>query len=205
MVDLPLRGINFDSTYPPQVKTALRSRTVFGGGWWIRTTEGIASRFTVCPLWPLGKSPKYTMFNWSWWTDSNPRPADYKSAALPTELHQHISRNWRVLPNSKGYYNRGFVPCQSFFEIFFPRQAARVPGGSLIPGQSKQEGEMTTYLPRPRLRPPLWDSQLEAPLWFCPLCGSEQYPMDPGRSWQGRRICARCHARLNHHEREGLS
>ena len=28
---------------------------------------------------------------WSWWTDSNPRPADYKSAALPTELHQHDS------------------------------------------------------------------------------------------------------------------
>ena len=29
----------------------------FGGRGWIRTTEGIASRFTVCPLWPLGKSP----------------------------------------------------------------------------------------------------------------------------------------------------
>ena len=29
---------------------------------------------------------------WSWWTDSNPRPADYKSAALPTELHQHFHR-----------------------------------------------------------------------------------------------------------------
>ena len=29
---------------------------------------------------------------WSWWTDSNPRPADYKSAALPTELHQHLLR-----------------------------------------------------------------------------------------------------------------
>ena len=27
---------------------------------------------------------------WSWWTDSNRRPADYKSAALPTELHQLI-------------------------------------------------------------------------------------------------------------------
>ena len=26
---------------------------------------------------------------WSWWTESNPRPADYKSAALPSELHQH--------------------------------------------------------------------------------------------------------------------
>ena len=27
-----------------------------GGGWWIRTTESDANRFTVCPLWPLGKS-----------------------------------------------------------------------------------------------------------------------------------------------------
>ena len=32
---------------------------------------------------------------WSWWTDSNPRPADYKSAALPTELHQQIYPNNR--------------------------------------------------------------------------------------------------------------
>ena len=90
MVDLPLRGINFDSTYPhkkisPPVK---RPSGIFGGGWWIRTTEGVASRFTVCPLWPLGKSPIYEV--WSWWTDSNPRPADYKSAALPAELHQHL-------------------------------------------------------------------------------------------------------------------
>ena len=29
-----------------------------GGRGWIRTTEGEASRFTVCPLWPLGNSPK---------------------------------------------------------------------------------------------------------------------------------------------------
>ena len=60
-----------------------------GGGRWIRTTEGIASRFTVCPLWPLGNSPIFNC-GWSWWTDSNPRPADYKSAALPTELHQRF-------------------------------------------------------------------------------------------------------------------
>ena len=25
---------------------------------WIRTTEAISSRFTVCPLWPLGNSPR---------------------------------------------------------------------------------------------------------------------------------------------------
>ncbi len=28
------------------------------GRGWIRTTEGIASRFTVCPIWPLWYSPK---------------------------------------------------------------------------------------------------------------------------------------------------
>ena len=30
---------------------------VFGGRLWIRTTEVSDNRFTVCPLWPLGKSP----------------------------------------------------------------------------------------------------------------------------------------------------
>ena len=25
--------------------------------WWIRTTEALSSRFTVCPHWPLGKAP----------------------------------------------------------------------------------------------------------------------------------------------------
>ena len=112
---------------------------VFGGGWWIRTTEGVASRFTVCPLWPLGKSPIFDLElvdgfaflreshggcnmppaccqvppfesgdsfykTWSWWTDSNPRPADYKSAALPAELHQHTT--------SRDYINRCFFVCQ---------------------------------------------------------------------------------------------
>ena len=33
---------------------------LFGGGRWIRTTEGIASRFTVCPIWPLWNSPILT-------------------------------------------------------------------------------------------------------------------------------------------------
>ena len=34
--------------------------SAYNGRWWIRTTEGVASRFTVCPLWPLGKSPILT-------------------------------------------------------------------------------------------------------------------------------------------------
>ncbi len=67
-------------------KKHLRLQVLFsGGGRWIRTIESIANRFTVCPLWPLGNPP------WSWWWDSNPQPADYKSAALPIELHQHIN------------------------------------------------------------------------------------------------------------------
>ena len=43
----------------PQYKKSNTKRcwTFCGGGRWIRTTEGIASRFTVCPLWPLGNSP----------------------------------------------------------------------------------------------------------------------------------------------------
>ena len=42
---------------PPQKRGQAFACPLFGGGRWIRTTEGIASRFTVCPLWPLGNSP----------------------------------------------------------------------------------------------------------------------------------------------------
>ena len=74
----------------------------------IRTCEGKTNRFTVCPRWPLEYLPKslnsepkiksitqFKIFSsiflknaikhsafLSRWRDSNPRPADYKSAAL---------------------------------------------------------------------------------------------------------------------------
>ena len=57
----------------------------YGGERWIRTIEVVDNRFTVCSLWPLGN---LSMKDWSWRWDSNPQPADYKSAALPIELHQ---------------------------------------------------------------------------------------------------------------------
>ena len=75
----------------------------YGGGSWIRTSEVSDNRFTVCPLWPLGNSPIYC---WSWWTESNHQPADYKSAALPLS---HTS----VL--NVIYYSRNFFKCQYFF------------------------------------------------------------------------------------------
>ena len=40
-----------------KIDKSLSKLVDFGGGRWIRTIEGIASRFTVCPLWPLGNSP----------------------------------------------------------------------------------------------------------------------------------------------------
>ena len=48
---------------PKQKALAVASAFCFGGGWWIRTTEVSDNRFTVCPLWPLGKSPKLTALN----------------------------------------------------------------------------------------------------------------------------------------------
>ena len=95
-----------DSSSAEKKKTGipLREHRFSGGGGWIRTTEAKRNRFTVCPLWPLGNS---SIFSWSWWTDSNPRPADYKSAALPAELHQHVR-----LSNSKRYYNKERLGCQ---------------------------------------------------------------------------------------------
>ena len=37
-------------------------RRFLSNGWrWIRTTESVANRFTVCPLWPLGNPSKKPM------------------------------------------------------------------------------------------------------------------------------------------------
>ena len=58
--DLRVMSPTSFQTAPPRVIIRLypfRWRTALpkGNGWrWIRTTEAICSRFTVCPLWPLG-------------------------------------------------------------------------------------------------------------------------------------------------------
>ena len=68
-MDFLLRRINFDSIFRAKKNTNHPKRVIgiFGGGRWIRTIEGIASRFTVCPLWPLGNSPICNFVRrWSW-------------------------------------------------------------------------------------------------------------------------------------------
>ena len=55
-------GSHLTSHISPKQKHTHSGAFLFGGRWWIRTTEGEASRFTVCPLWPLGKSPILSFF-----------------------------------------------------------------------------------------------------------------------------------------------
>ncbi len=63
------------------------------GRWWGKVDSNHRSRrqqiYSLSPL-ATREFPHIQM--WSWWTDLNPRPADYKSAALPTELHQRIQQ-----------------------------------------------------------------------------------------------------------------
>lgn len=63
--------------------------------------KAYASRFTVCPVWPLRylsrktchkpqKSKSGPARNWSWRQDSNLQPGAYKAPALPVELRQPL-------------------------------------------------------------------------------------------------------------------
>ena len=86
---------------------------LFGGSGWIRTTEVSDNRFTVCPLWPLGNAPI-----WSWWSESNQQPADYKSASLPLS-HNSILRCFRniyIIPQTKPFIKRFFEKNSIFTE-----------------------------------------------------------------------------------------
>jgi hypothetical protein len=68
-----------------------------------RLTASVPVQGYVSPAsqeWPPGSRSL-----WSWQRDSNPRPADYKSAALPAELCQQAPHAWP---------NRGFWPDLKF-------------------------------------------------------------------------------------------
>ena len=71
-----------DSSLFAIISTILTLNYLYPTGWrWIRTTEAICSRFTVCPLWPLGNPSKniaYSIVRYcidfsiqSRWSDSN--------------------------------------------------------------------------------------------------------------------------------------
>src|SRR5581483_8861774 len=71
--------------FPP---ASLSSMVVGRGGF--EPPKAYASRFTVCPLWPLGYLPEPAGMcmrtprkSWRWREDLNPRPTAYKAVALP--------------------------------------------------------------------------------------------------------------------------
>lgn len=123
-----------------------RTQGQYGAGGWIRTIEACASDLQSDPFghsgtpaenrrhFPAQTSNCQSIFsinshsyvkkhtpNWSWREESNPRPADYKSAALPTELRQLFDhrRLWRR--NSierfmeKQHLNNNFVSFRALF------------------------------------------------------------------------------------------
>ena len=58
-----------------------------GGERWIRTIEGVTRQiYSLLPL--AARQPPRILRKWSWQSESNQQPADYKSAALPIELCQ---------------------------------------------------------------------------------------------------------------------
>ena len=67
--------------------------------WWAEVDSNHRSRrrqiYSLIHLAAL-ESAHLLNFSWSRWLDSNPQPADYKSAALPIELHRQVHSRLRV-------------------------------------------------------------------------------------------------------------
>jgi hypothetical protein len=92
-----------------------------GGERRIRTSEGMSQQiYSLPPLAAWVSPPKSSramtlagdpadarpFAGWSWRRESNPRPADYKSAALPAELRQQT--------------NTQYICLRTFWQEFFP-------------------------------------------------------------------------------------
>ena len=89
--------------------------------WWEVVDSNHRSRrqqiYSLPPLATRETLPYSLQKSWSWWTDSNPRPADYKSAALPTELHQRAASFFiRRISQRLVYITTVFCVCQYFFQ-----------------------------------------------------------------------------------------
>ena len=94
------------------LKKALANASAFF--WWGMVDSDHRSQWQqIYSLPPLAARERSHMKLWSWWTDSNPRPADYKSAALPLS-HTSVSFTGtrKIIPQSPPFVN-------TFFKIFF--------------------------------------------------------------------------------------
>lgn len=76
-------------------------------------------------------------FHWSWREESNPQPSDYKTGALPVELHQliihsHVMQYQREIVVLQLLYTAGSVQSISFRSRIQHSLATR-GGSSLFP------------------------------------------------------------------------
>ena len=95
-------------------------RTALALTWWGKVDSNHRSRRQQIYSLPHLTALEFPhMKLWSWWTDSNPRPADYKSAALPAELHQQFQQQGLSYQKSP-VLSTGFF---RFFCVFFKEGA----------------------------------------------------------------------------------
>ena len=75
------------------------------------------NRFTVCPIWPLWYIPFHKKKSRR--RDSNPRPTDYKSVALPAELLRLNFLLLKNVPFNWGCkFNNNFCCCKKIYNFF---------------------------------------------------------------------------------------
>src|ERR1700740_3281102 len=78
---------NYRNTGKPRIAHATPRRQLHAG----KAPNGVRLEKPVPRLTePAACRKNSTLVLWSWRRDSNPRPSDYKSDALPTELRQHV-------------------------------------------------------------------------------------------------------------------
>ena len=146
---VPSRGVNRCATHlRGSIDKSRRGRSVRREGRRLRTSgKQLANQISLGPF--IDAIPRCKSFplNESRQTDSNRRPADYKSAALPTELCRHLL--WKTTPELGlkrrflyAFLYRSFAPVHSHDPMhvewhnrsqrFVPSDRARACGSDLL-------------------------------------------------------------------------
>ena len=117
----PAQRVRFGKEEPRRARARTfkksRSKANFAPTWWRRVDSNHRSETQqIYSLPPLATRELLHMKLWSWWTDSNPRPADYKSAALPAELHQQLKS---AVQQQVLFYQKVYTLSTTFFKFFF--------------------------------------------------------------------------------------
>ena len=151
-----------------EMSSPLRNRSCSGGGGWIRTIEGEASRFTVCPLWPLGYS---SVFSWAEEGGAGGRIRTPDLLITNQLLYQlSYTSKQRSAFTTMIIIAAGGEFVNSFFKKFFMWGAGPEGSGRETAGRSFDMAQ--------ELR--------------CSLCRGELYPGDPYFELDGRTVCEDC-------------